>query len=314
MLPSEECEGTLEPQPFDPNKENIIARWVAGTGEPQFSTLKSEEHTAQIEKNLAKQIEEKFRDEGVNLLSSTTTFEMGINIGDLQKVLLRNAPPSSANYVQRVGRAGRGKEKNSVCVTLCRRTKYDADAWNDPPRLMSGEVRAPTVFIQNKVIAQRHFNALLFSKFLRLRIASERVLGKPGQLIRLETFLPLESRQGIPETWFRTRPLNVFLDFCTWLSEQAESDVVLTDSGRTLVAAVSQFDKGVAQSMDKYRDTLKNIENELATLMLERKKLFDQGTHTSDVEQAIKNLLSSDVIALLAKRGFLHVTPSRSMS
>jgi len=64
---------------------------------------------------------------------------MGINIGDLQKVLLRNAPPSSANYVQRVGRAGGGKEKNSVCVTLCRRTKYDADAWNNPPRLMSEE-------------------------------------------------------------------------------------------------------------------------------------------------------------------------------
>ena len=303
--PRKECEGVLEPQPFNPDQENIIARWVAGAGEPQFSTLKSEEHTAQIEKNLAKQIEEKFRDEGVNLLSSTTTFEMGINIGDLQKVLLRNAPPSSANYVQRVGRAGRGKEKNSVCVRLCRRTKYDADAWNDPPRLMSGEVRAPTVFIQNRVIAQRHFNALLFSKFLRLRIASERVLGKPGQLIRLETFLPLESRQGIPETWFRIRPLNVFLDFLAWLSEQTEPDIVLTDSGRTLTAAVFGFDNGVAHAMEKYKETLKNIENELSTLMAERKKLFDQGTHTSDVEQAIKNLLSSDVIALLAKRGFL---------
>ena len=303
--PRKECEGVLEPQPFNPEKENIIARWVAGAGEPQFSTLKSEEHTAQIEKNLAKQIEDRFRDEGVNLLSSTTTFEMGINIGDLQKVLLRNAPPSSASYVQRVGRAGRGKEKNSVCVTLCRRTKYDADAWNNPPRLMSGEVRAPTVFIQNRVIARRHFNALLFSKFLRLRIANERVLGKPGQLIRLETFLPLESRQSIPETWFRVRPLNVFLNFPDWLREQTETDVALTDSGRALAAAVSGFDHGVLHAMEKYAETLKNIENELSTLMIERKKLFDQGTHTSDVEQAIKNLLSSNVIALLAKRGFL---------
>lgn len=303
--PRKECKGALQPQPFNPEKENIIAQWVAGTGELQFSTLKSEEHTAQIEKNLARQIEEKFRDEGVNLLSSTTTFEMGINIGDLQKVLLRNAPPSSASYVQRIGRAGRGKEKNSVCVTLCRRTKYDADAWNDPPRLMSGEVRAPTVFIQNRVIAQRHFNAMLFSTFLRIRIGDERVLGKPGQLIRLETFLPLESRQGIPETWLRIRPLNVFLNFPAWLSEQTESDVVVTESGRTLAAAVCGFDTGMSHAMEKYAETLKSIENELSTLMAERKKLFEQGTHTSDVEQAIKNLLSSDVIALLAKRGFL---------
>jgi len=303
--PRKECDGLLEQQAFDAGVPNIIARWVAGQGQPQFSTLKSEEHTAQIEKNLAKQIEDKFRDEGVNLLSSTTTFEMGINIGDLQKVLLRNAPPSSANYVQRVGRAGRGKEKNCVCVTLCRRTKYDADAWNNPPRLMSGAVRPPTVFIQNRVIAQRHFNALAFSRFLRIRIADENVLGRPGQQIRLEVFLPIDSRQSIPETWFRVRPVSVFLDFLSWLSQQTEKSIVSTEAGQTLVAAVAGFDSGVAEAAAKYGETLKNIANELAALIAERKKLFEQGTHTSDIEQAIKNLLGSDVIALLAKRGFL---------
>jgi hypothetical protein len=278
--PRKECDGLLEQQAFDAGTANIIARWVAGIGQPQFSTLKSEEHTAQIEKNLAKQIEDKFRDEGVNLLSSTTTFEMGINIGDLQKVLLRNAPPSSANYVQRVGRAGRGKEKNSVCVTLCRRTKYDADAWNNPPRLMSGAVRAPTVFIQNKVIAQRHFNALVFSRFLRIRIAAEHLLGRPGQQVRLEVFLPPESRQGIPETWFRVRPVSVFLDFLDWLSQQIEADLVSTEAGHTLVGAVSGFESGVTEAVTKYAETLKNIANELSALMAERKKLFEQGTHT----------------------------------
>jgi ATP-dependent helicase YprA (DUF1998 family) len=297
--PRKGCEGVLEVRPFVPDKENIIARWVAGAGTPQFSTLKSEEHTAQIEKNVAKHIEDKFRDEGVDLLSSTTTFEMGINIGDLQKVLLRNAPPSSANYVQRVGRAGRGKEKNSVCVTLCRRTKYDADAWNDPPRLMSGEVRAPTVFIQNRVIAQRHFNAVLFSRFLRLKIADERVLGKPEQQIKLEAFLPLESRPGGNSS-------NVFLDFLGWLSEQTEADLIQTDSGRTVAAAVSGFDDGKDRSREKYGETIKGIQNELATLMTERKKLFDQMRPTGEIEQAIRNLLHhSDVIAVLAKRGFL---------
>jgi hypothetical protein len=285
--PRKECDGMLEQQAFEAGLPNIIARWVAGQGQPQFSTLKSEEHTAQIEKNLAKQIEDKFRDEGVNLLSSTTTFEMGINIGDLQKVLVRNAPPSSANYVQRVGRAGRGKEKNSVCVTLCRRTKYDADAWNNPPRLMSGAVRPPTVFIQNRVIAQRHFNALVFSRFLRIRIADENVLGRPGQQIRLEVFLPPDSRQGIPETWFRVRPVSVFLDFLSWLSQQTETNIVSTEAGRTLVAAVSGFETGVAEAATKYGETLKNIATELSALMTERKKLFEQGTHTSDIEQAI---------------------------
>ena len=106
-----ECIGTLDIKPFDTTQENIIALWVAGKGELRFTGLKSEEHTAQISKELAKAIEEEFRGEGVNLLSSTTTFEMGINIGDLQKVLLRNAPPTSASYIQRVGRSGRAKTK-----------------------------------------------------------------------------------------------------------------------------------------------------------------------------------------------------------
>jgi hypothetical protein len=144
--PQKECTGKLEHRKFDPGKENIIARWVAGEADTGFTTLKSEEHTAQINKDLAKRIEDEFRDERVNLLSSTTTFEMGINIGDLQKVLLRNAPPSKASYIQRVGRAGRGGDKNAVCVTLCRRTKYDADAWAEPALIMSGDVRTPTVF------------------------------------------------------------------------------------------------------------------------------------------------------------------------
>ena len=328
------CDGSLESQTFDPQQANIIARWVSGNGWPRFSTLKSEEHTAQINKNLAKQIEDRFRAEGqpsrankstmdrsseyeprvegVNLLSSTTTFEMGINIGDLQKVLLRNAPPSSASYVQRVGRAGRGGDKNSVCVTLCRRTKYDADAWDDPPRLMSGEVRTPTVFIQNRVIAQRHFNALAFAKFLRIKIADERVLGQVNQQIRLEAFLPLEARTGIPDNWFRIRPSNLFLDsfplcFLNWLTQQKEPDISHTDAGRSLLSAVSGFEEGIKTAAERYRVVFESITDELSALMAEYKKLknYDFLREAEDIGRAIKDMLGSDVISILAKRGFL---------
>ena len=251
--PRKSCDGQLSPRLFDPSQENIIARWVDGTSQPQFSSLKSEEHTAQINKNLAKQIEDRFRDEepraeGVNLLSSTTTFEMGINIGDLHKILLRNAPPSSASYVQRVGRAGRGKEKNSVCVTLCRRTKYDADAWKEPPRLMSGEVRTPTVFTENRVIAQRHFNAVVFAKFLRIKIRDEQALGQIKQQIRLEGFLPREKRAGIPDGWFQIRPSDLYLDFAGWLTQQNVAEVIQTAAGFSLLGPVFGFDTAVQSS------------------------------------------------------------------
>ena len=310
--PRKGCDGQLSPRSFDPSQENIIARWVAGITKPQFSSLKSEEHTAQINKNLAKQIEDRFREEepradGVNLLSSTTTFEMGINIGDLQKILLRNAPPSSASYVQRVGRAGRGRDKNSVCVTLCRRTKYDADAWKEPPRLMSGEVRTPTVFIENRVIAQRHFNAVVFAKYLRIKIRDERAFGQLSQRIRLEAFLSLEERGKLPVDWRRVKPTDIFLDFLGWIEEQKETEVFQTQTGRSLLRAVNDFDNARQVAKTNYEEILLAIGSELSALMDERAKLQKLGKdrEATDIGQAVRNLLDSDVISLLARRGFL---------
>ena len=300
--PSKECMKKLRVSPFDPSLGNIIARWVAGADNMRFKTLKSEEHTAQINKDLAKRIEDEFRADGVNLLSSTTTFEMGINIGDLQKILLRNAPPTSANYVQRVGRAGRGSDKNAVCVTLCRRTKYDTDAWHDPTdRLMSGEVRTPTVFTDNFVIAQRHFNALVFSQFLRVKIADEGVMENIKQRIPLGIFVPPDFLTDIPEEWLS----NLRLDFPQWLEIQREEDVFQTQSARSLLDAVGNFNKGKEKTREEYKNILKDIGNELSGLMNEYKKLSREIKPTVDIIYAMRNLMQSDVISIMAKRGFL---------
>ena len=328
--PRKACNGILENKPFNSEKENIVSRWVAGTGDLHFTSLRSEEHTAQINKDLAKKIEDSFRyasvrqavtnrpnkdlskkveenlrPEGVNLLSSTTTFEMGINIGDLQKILLRNAPPTSANYVQRVGRAGRGIDKNSVCVTLCRRTKYDADAWSDPTRLMSGEVRTPTVFLQNAVIAQRHFNAVCFAKFLKIKVIDERNLSEIKQQIRLEVFLPLESRANVPDSWLREK--QVYLDFIAWMKQRSDDDVFRTQIGRSLLIGISGFNNGKLRACEQYVKVINQIIDEMAALKAERKKLQDAGydDQAKDIGDSIKNLLGSDIINILAKRGFL---------
>ena len=306
--PRKGCTGVLEAREFKAAQENIIAQWVAGADTQRFTTLKSEEHTAQINKDLAKRIEDEFRAEGINLLSSTTTFEMGINIGDLQKVLLRNAPPSSASYVQRVGRAGRGKDKNAVCVTLCRRTKYDGDAWRNPLMLMSGEVRTPTVFIENRIIAQRHFNAVAFARYLRIKIADEKLLGMDvGQKVPLAAFLPFEARSNIPESWLPFGTPNLWLNFLEWMETQSEAQVFSTQSGRALLQALSDFDTARNQTSENYGQTLKEIADEILELKDEYKRLVNKvgASAAVEVERAIQNLLKSDVIAVLAKRGFL---------
>ncbi len=304
--PRKECVGKLEMSAFDPTRENIIAKWVAGVSVHRFTTLKSEEHTAQINKDLAKKIEDEFRAEGVNLLSSTTTFEMGINIGDLQKVLLRNAPPSSASYVQRVGRAGRGRDKNAVCVTLCRRTKYDADAWKNPTLLMSGEVSTPTVFIENRIIAQRHFNAVAFARFLRIKVSDEKLLGNEfKQQIPMAAFLSPDTRSSIPESWIPVYPPSLWLNFYEWLSQQTETDIFRTEAGRSLPRILSGFFEAVSATQSSYKNAIQEIAEELSELMTERRRLYNQGYSPDDIDRAVKSLMSKDVISVLAKRGFL---------
>ncbi len=303
--PKKGCPGPLAPTPYDVKAESLISKWVAGAPEIRYSALRSEEHTAQINKDLAKAIEDDFRSSGVNLLSSTTTFEMGINIGDLQKVLLRNAPPSSASYIQRIGRAGRGKDKNAICVTMCRRTKYDSDAWSNPPLLMSGEVRTPTVFINNRIIAQRHFNAVAFAHYLRIKVAQEKILGETvKQKVRLESFLSPESRKNIPDAWMQVRQ-DVYLDFHSWLSEQDQPTLFTGPAGEGIVAAVAGFVSGKDAALANYRETTVKLAEELTTLFAERQRLIVAGSFTSDVERSIKELVASNVIDVLAREGFL---------
>ena len=76
--------------------------------------LRIKEHTAQLSKDQQKNYQQAFIDKKINALSCSTTFEMGVDLGDLETVYLRDVPPSPANYVQRAGRAGRSNHSSHL--------------------------------------------------------------------------------------------------------------------------------------------------------------------------------------------------------
>ena len=131
--------------------------------------LRVEEHTAQLTSNRGREYQEKFRRGEINALSCSTTFEMGIDLGDLQAVAMSNVPPTVANYRQRSGRAGRRAGGAAFILTWTSDRPHDQSYYRNPPDIIGGKVRIPYIAADNPHIQRRHINAILLSQFLRFR-------------------------------------------------------------------------------------------------------------------------------------------------
>lgn len=125
------------------------------------------EHTAQIKRKTAKKYQNDFKNKKINILSCSTTFEMGIDIGALETVFMRNVPPTAANYVQRAGRAGRRKDSSAYILTYCGMNSHDYTYFEKPEKMISGIIDPPYFEINNKKIIVRHLMAACFGFFFR---------------------------------------------------------------------------------------------------------------------------------------------------
>ena len=129
--------------------------------------LKIKEHTAQLSVDRAKEYQEEFVNKNINILSCSTTFEMGVDVGDLETVMLRNMPPTPANYIQRVGRAGRRTDSAAFALTFCRTSSHDSNYFNRPKDMIKGQIQPPYFKIVNQKIVRRHTYSVCMAEFFR---------------------------------------------------------------------------------------------------------------------------------------------------
>ncbi len=129
------------------------------------------EHSAQQQKARLDQLETKFQDGKINILSCSTTMEMGVDIGGISAVVMSNVPPSPSNYLQRTGRAGRRGENKSLAFTICAANPIGTNVIANPKWALNHRIAPPMLAFSSKVVVQRHINAFMLGKFIQQQLA-----------------------------------------------------------------------------------------------------------------------------------------------
>ena len=269
------CQGTL--QPFQPEQlADHHYRYLIQ--ERSLLPLRAQEHTAQLGTDELASRESRFRQGKINLLSCSTTLEMGVDIGELQAVALRNFPPHVSNYQQRAGRAGRRTDGVAVTLMYGQRRPHDRYYFEQPAKLINGKNQVPKLDPTNFEIQKRHIRAELLAEFLRIehqvgaeKVTIARFLGLPDDTFITLSEIPAEAMIYCLREWLHGEPAKDLTQ--QWLER--------LNNQNPIAFVVQQFESDLQEfQTDQLQDW-----NGLATLLQELKQAVREAEDANETKK-----------------------------
>ncbi len=298
MVPEGEIREWLE---WDPNVKDLRDRGIWNEFTDRIFLFqryfRAAEHSAQMDSTRLRGLEKDFKKGMVNLLSCSTTMEMGVDIGGLSAVGMTNVPPSPANFMQRAGRAGRRKETASTTLTVCPGVPHSESVFLNPLWPFTTAVRTPYVSLDSRRIVQRHVNALGLREFLKSLSANAVTLesgwffDRPGE----DSPAPAEA-------------------FALWLERAAETgERVLGEGVRRIISGTVLSGADAARCLESAARAVRTVQGsflaEEAALREQLELATNAGTAEamakSAVDKQLKRLCEEFLLKDLTARGFL---------
>ena len=234
---------------------NLNDRVVEGAG-----YFRAVEHSAQQSGKRLAHYEDLFKRGQINLMSCSTTMEMGVDIGGINMVAMNNVPPHPANYLQRAGRAGRRAETRSVALTVCKNNPHDQHVFQNPTWPFTTQLRTPGISLSSPLIVQRHINSMLLAHFLRMQSKE----GKLNTLVLDWWMLPQgESHQERFVAWCDCFDAAKHPDLRAGLVALIARTVF---EGRNVAALVAEAGRNVAEHASQWLKELDAINVQIAQL------------------------------------------------